>query len=326
MNLLHLFWIIPLVVGLGFILAALIGANTKTEGDHKMAVLYFRNENGEFVEVPTLQGPSAYEVAVANGFEGTEAEWLESLKPKKGVDYWTDADKAEIIAAVIAQLPDSGGDDSGGSGDDSGGSGTTSYTTTVTLDGVTLYSTSAQDAAPNLRITVFDSGFHIQNASGTAKMYTYNYTGSDTFLGVYSIGKLYEPGTNFATTTTAAQDIQIDLTLATSSSSGGSSGGDSSGEYYTTIQVDGADYYTTLDSTAGASPLLTITVGRTSNTNKLYFRAEYENTQLCIYTATSTEIVAFNLSSSYYYDGDSFIIGGETGQDTVVNITEIYGF
>lgn len=170
-----------------------------------MAVLYFRNEKGDFVEVPTLQGPSAYEVAVANGFEGTEAEWLESLKPKKGVDYWTDADKAEIIAAVIAQL------------------------------------------------------------SG-------------------------------------------------------------SGEYYTSIQVEGADYFTTPESTSGASPVLTITVGRTSNTNKLYFRAEYENTQLCTYVATSIEIVAFNLGSSYYYDGDSFTIGGETGQDTVVNITEINGF
>lgn len=36
----------------------------------------------------------AYMIAVRNGFEGTEAEWLESLKgepgytPKKGVDYF----------------------------------------------------------------------------------------------------------------------------------------------------------------------------------------------------------------------------------------------
>lgn len=61
------------------------------------------------------QGDSAYQVALANGFEGTEAEWLESLKgedgytPIKGVDYFdgepgekgdtytlTDADKDEI--------------------------------------------------------------------------------------------------------------------------------------------------------------------------------------------------------------------------------------
>lgn len=45
-----------------------------------MAVLYFKNENGEFVEVPTIRGRSAYQVAVDNGFDGTEAEWLETLK------------------------------------------------------------------------------------------------------------------------------------------------------------------------------------------------------------------------------------------------------
>ena len=32
----------------------------------------------------TLQGLSAYEVAVANGFNGTEAEWLASLKGETG--------------------------------------------------------------------------------------------------------------------------------------------------------------------------------------------------------------------------------------------------
>ena len=44
-------------------------------------------------------GLSAYEIAVKNGFKGTEEEWLESLQgetPVKGVDYWTEEDKAEI--------------------------------------------------------------------------------------------------------------------------------------------------------------------------------------------------------------------------------------
>ena len=40
---------------------------------------------------------SAYAIAVKNGFEGTEEEWLESLKPARGVDYWTEQDKAYII-------------------------------------------------------------------------------------------------------------------------------------------------------------------------------------------------------------------------------------
>ena len=62
------------------------------------------------VVVPNLiHGKSAYEIAVINGFEGTEAEWLASLKGEKGVigpqgekgadgkDYLlTEADKKEI--------------------------------------------------------------------------------------------------------------------------------------------------------------------------------------------------------------------------------------
>ena len=54
------------------------------------------------------RGYSAYEVAIQNGFDGTEAKWLDSLKgtkgdkgdkgdtPMKGIDYWTDDDKNEI--------------------------------------------------------------------------------------------------------------------------------------------------------------------------------------------------------------------------------------
>ena len=47
-------------------------------------------------------GASAYEIAIANGFEGTEKEWLESLQgeegytPQKGTDYWTPKD-IEVI-------------------------------------------------------------------------------------------------------------------------------------------------------------------------------------------------------------------------------------
>lgn len=49
------------------------------------------------------KGKSAYEIAVDNGYEGTEAEWLASLE---GDDYiLTDADKAEMVSAVISALP-----------------------------------------------------------------------------------------------------------------------------------------------------------------------------------------------------------------------------
>lgn len=56
-------------------------------------------------------GKSAYKIAVDNGFKGTEAEWLESLNgadghtPAKGVDYFTEADKTELVNEVINALP-----------------------------------------------------------------------------------------------------------------------------------------------------------------------------------------------------------------------------
>lgn len=42
------------------------------------------------------------EISVIHGKDGRT--------PVRGVDYWTDADKAEIIAAVIASLPVYGGE------------------------------------------------------------------------------------------------------------------------------------------------------------------------------------------------------------------------
>jgi hypothetical protein len=35
--------------------------------------------NGSWIDIPTISGASAYQIAVKNGFEGTEEEWLESL-------------------------------------------------------------------------------------------------------------------------------------------------------------------------------------------------------------------------------------------------------
>ena len=65
-------------------------------------------------------GKSAYEIAVGNGFSGSETEWLESLRgepgpqgepgapgytPVNGVDYFTESDKAKLVNAVLAALP-----------------------------------------------------------------------------------------------------------------------------------------------------------------------------------------------------------------------------
>lgn len=64
-------------------------------------------------------GKSAYNIAVDNGFTGTETEWLESLKgepgkdgapgadgytPVKGTDYWTAQDIAEIQSYIDNQI------------------------------------------------------------------------------------------------------------------------------------------------------------------------------------------------------------------------------
>lgn len=51
---------------------------------------------------------SAYQIAVKNGFDGTEEEWLESLKGSRGGGSyadWSEEDKAAVVADVLAALP-----------------------------------------------------------------------------------------------------------------------------------------------------------------------------------------------------------------------------
>lgn len=87
---------------------------------------------------PGEDGKSAYEIAVENGYLGTQTQWLESLRgepgpagphgpkgdtgaqgptgdtgpqgpaghtPIKGTDYFTEADKEELVNAVLSALP-----------------------------------------------------------------------------------------------------------------------------------------------------------------------------------------------------------------------------
>ena len=81
--------------------------NKINKSGHAPNMLLGTDENGNVVTKESSagggkDGASAYEVAVENGFEGTEEEWLESLQgedgytPKKGVDYWTEKD-IEVI-------------------------------------------------------------------------------------------------------------------------------------------------------------------------------------------------------------------------------------
>ena len=46
-----------------------------------MSILYIRDKNGNFVQMPSVPGKSAYEIAVAKGtFSGTEQEFAEMLE------------------------------------------------------------------------------------------------------------------------------------------------------------------------------------------------------------------------------------------------------
>ena len=55
------------------------------------AVLRVRDNNGNVVDIPAIAGK-------------------DGKTPQKGVDYWTDAEKQEIVADVIAALPVYGGE------------------------------------------------------------------------------------------------------------------------------------------------------------------------------------------------------------------------
>lgn len=58
---------------------------------------------------PLARGASAYEIAVANGFTGSEVQWLESLQgrtPQRGIDYWTAEDIEQMKQQFKAQMAD----------------------------------------------------------------------------------------------------------------------------------------------------------------------------------------------------------------------------
>ena len=61
---------------------------------------------GRLAGLEKIQGHSAYEVAVINGFIGTEEEWLASLVPTRGEDYWTEDDQKSIVEDVLANFTD----------------------------------------------------------------------------------------------------------------------------------------------------------------------------------------------------------------------------
>lgn len=70
-------------------------------------VLRVRDNNGRINEIHAIRGRSAYQIALDNGFVGTEQEWLKTLQAEP----INEENKAEVVAAVLNALPTwSGGD------------------------------------------------------------------------------------------------------------------------------------------------------------------------------------------------------------------------
>lgn len=73
----------------------------------------FSPKFGELTPVSGKNGLSAYEIAVANGFEGTEEEWLESLHGNDGEDgrdgvIWTDLGEFDDVYAAMDDVMEDG--------------------------------------------------------------------------------------------------------------------------------------------------------------------------------------------------------------------------
>ena len=120
-----------------------------------------------------------YEIAVKNGYEGTIDEWLASLKgepgytPKRGVDYWTEADKNEIKnyvdeeASTPARLASVTLLASNWVGTDN------LHSQVVTIEGITPY--SKVDLLPSVeQLAIFhnkDVGFVTENEDGVVTVF-----------------------------------------------------------------------------------------------------------------------------------------------------------
>ena len=127
--------------------------------------------NGKYYEI---DGKSAYEIAVENGYEGTVEDWLNSLKgktPQKGIDYFTAEDVEKIVEAVnistkarigyVTLLADKW-------------MGTSSpYSQVVTVEGVT--ENSQVDLTPSVaQLSIFhekDLAFVTENEGGIVTVY-----------------------------------------------------------------------------------------------------------------------------------------------------------
>jgi hypothetical protein len=68
-----------------------------------MAILRVKDADGQTHDISAINGKSAYQIWLDNGNEGTEQDFLDSLK---GNDYvLTEADKAKIAQMAFDLIP-----------------------------------------------------------------------------------------------------------------------------------------------------------------------------------------------------------------------------
>lgn len=90
-----------------------------------MSKILYKNENGEFVELPFLKGDkgdtgengndgkSAYQIALDNGFVGSQSEWLAGLKGDKGDKGESGASASITANEILSMLINVDGEGSG---------------------------------------------------------------------------------------------------------------------------------------------------------------------------------------------------------------------
>lgn len=69
-----------------------------------MSILRVRDEQGNVVDIPTLVGPQG-PPGPAGGVGADGKPGADGKTPVKGEDYFTEADKSEMVSAVISALP-----------------------------------------------------------------------------------------------------------------------------------------------------------------------------------------------------------------------------
>jgi hypothetical protein len=84
--------------------AILIEKDAVSAHNTPLQLALFMPDGTPFNPLAALQGDSAYEVAVAEGFVGTEEEWLESLVGPAGEDFTAAAAQTDVAALTSAQL------------------------------------------------------------------------------------------------------------------------------------------------------------------------------------------------------------------------------